>query len=103
MPTDGLGSGRSSVIFGLATLTLLAGLGGSRLTYHEAIWALNAREMLASGDFLVPTIDGRPWLEKPPLGAWLIAASGWPFGGVTEASARLPSALAAIGLCLGVG
>ena len=28
------------------------------------------------GAVLVPTIDGRPWLEKPPLAAWLVAACG---------------------------
>ncbi len=94
---------KSLAIAFMAALAIFVGLGASRLTYHEAIWAQSAREMLASGLWLIPTLDGRPWLEKPPLGTWLIAASSTVFGRVDESAARLPSALAAIGLCLGVG
>src|SRR4051812_40391968 len=100
MPDAGLGRNRIAAIAALACLTLLPGLGSSRLTYHEAIWATTAREMIASRDWLVPTIDGRPWVEKPPLGTWAIAASGWLLGGVGERAARLPSAVAGIVLCL---
>lgn len=85
-----------------AAVTLLVALGSARLSPHEAIWAQSAREMIASGDVLIPTVDGRPWLEKPPLATWLIAASGLAFGRVSEVAARLPSALAAVLLCLGV-
>ena len=80
----------------VAAMTLLVALGAARLSPHEAIWAQSAREMIASGDVLVPAIDGRPWLEKPPLGTWLIAASGLVFGRVSEVAARLPSTLAAV-------
>ena len=58
--------------------------------------------MVASGDWLVPTIGGQPWLEKPPLPIWLVAGSSWVMGGVTEWSARVPSALAALGVAVGV-
>ena len=86
-----------------ARLTLGVGLGGSgRLTYHEAIWAQSAREMIADGSPLVPTLDGRPWLEKPPLGTWLIALSGRVAGGIDEGIARGPSAVAATLLALAV-
>ncbi|HWE35168.1 MAG TPA: glycosyltransferase family 39 protein [Isosphaeraceae bacterium] len=76
--------------------------GPGRLSYHEAIWAQSARELLARGDWLVPTLDGRPWLEKPPLATWLIALTGLAFGRVDEVAARVPSAVAAVGLALGV-
>jgi 4-amino-4-deoxy-L-arabinose transferase-like glycosyltransferase len=90
-------------VVGLAALTLGVGLGRSgRLTYHEAIWAQAAREMLASGSVLVPTVSGRPWLEKPPLGPWLIALAGQCAGGIDEATARAPSALAGLALALGL-
>ena len=60
----------------LAALTLGVGLGGwSRLSYHEAFVAQAAREMLAGGDLMTPTIGGRPWLEKPPA-IWLAAMAG---------------------------
>src|SRR4051812_32818522 len=87
----------------LALATLGAGLGSSgRLTYHEAIVAQGAREMIARGDWVVPTLGGRPWLEKPPLAHWLVAGIGQLAGGVNESVARLPSALAAFGVALGI-
>src|SRR5690606_37895433 len=73
-----------------------------RLTYHEAIVAQAGREMTATGDLLTPTIVGRPWLEKPPLAIWLVAATGRLAGGIGEASARLPSAISAALLIAGV-
>ena len=102
-PKDALGPKRIAAIAGLAAVTLLVGLGASRLSYHEAIWAQSARETIAAADPVVPLLDGRPWLEKPPLGTWLIAASARVSGGVTEAAARFPSAIAAMILCVGVG
>ncbi len=103
MPETRLGPARGASIVGLCALTLGLGLGGSgRLTYHEAFVAQAAREMIARGAVLVPTIDGRPWLEKPPLAAWLAAGSGRLSGEVTEFAARAPSALAATLLALGV-
>ena len=87
----------------LAALALFPGLGrSSRLTYHEAFVAQGAREILASGQWIYPTIGGLPWLEKPPLPWWLTAVLGRFSGGVDEFVARLPSAVAGIGLVLGV-
>src|SRR6185312_12459714 len=84
-------------------LTLWVGLGGAgRLTYHEAFVAQAAREMIASGDILTPAVGGRPWLEKPPLAVWLAAVTGRASGGVSEAAARAPSAVAAALLALGI-
>src|SRR3954454_9076039 len=98
-----LGWARLAMIAGLAALTLGVGLGGAgRLTYHEAFVAQAAREMVASGDALVPTIGGRPWLEKPPLAVWLVALLARLAGGVSEALARAPSAVAAGVLAVGV-
>lgn len=103
MATTPLGLARWGALVGLSVLTMGVGLGSSgRLTYHEAIVAQAAREMIASGDMVSPTIGGRPWLEKPPLAIWLAAASGRVAGGVTEFSARLPSAVAAGLLVLGL-
>ena len=103
MPETRLGAARLATIVGLSALTLGIGLGGSgRLTYHEAFVAQAARELIARGCVLVPTIDGQPWLEKPPLAFWLVALAGKMAGGVTEAVARAPSAVAATLLALGV-
>jgi 4-amino-4-deoxy-L-arabinose transferase-like glycosyltransferase len=90
------------LIVGLSLLTVGLGLGrAGRLTYHEAFVAQAAREMIAGGDVLVPTMGGLPWLEKPPLAIWLVALSGRLAGGVTEALSRAPSAVAATLLALG--
>jgi 4-amino-4-deoxy-L-arabinose transferase-like glycosyltransferase len=103
MPEARLGPSRIAWIVVLAALALGPALGSAgRLTYHEAIWAQVAREMLAHGTLVTPTLDGRPWLEKPPLGPWLIACASYPAGGVSETAARVPSALAATLLALGV-
>jgi len=98
-----LGAARLGGVAALAALTLGVGLGGSsRLTYHEAFVAQAAREMIASGDPLTPTLGGRPWLEKPPLAVWLVVLAGRAAGGVGESAARLPSAVAAALLAVGV-
>jgi 4-amino-4-deoxy-L-arabinose transferase-like glycosyltransferase len=103
MDANILGPKRILALVGLSTLSLFTSLGSSsRLSYHEAIGAQSAREMLERGDIWVQSLDNHPWLEKPPLGVWPIALTGWLFNGVSEAVARLPSALAAIGLAIGV-
>ncbi len=94
---------RLGVVVGLSALTLGVALGTSgRLTYHEAFVAQSAREMIASGNVIVPTMGGRPWLEKPPLAIWLSALTGRLAGGVSETAARLPSAVMAGVLALTV-
>lgn len=62
--------------------------------------AETAREMVASGDYLAPRFNGELRLQKPPLAYWLTAASYRLLGRVDEFSARLPAALAAIGVML---
>ena len=102
----GLGGKQIAAIVGLLALTVGVNLGGaSRLTYHEAFVAQPAREMIASGipgGWLVPTVNGQPWVEKPPLLIWLVACLSFAAGGVNEWTTRAPSALATVGLALGV-
>lgn len=62
----------------------------------EARYAEIPREMLATGDFLTPRINGVPYLEKPPLLYWMNAASMRLFG-LTPWAARLPARLAGLG------
>jgi 4-amino-4-deoxy-L-arabinose transferase-like glycosyltransferase len=80
-------------------ITLFFKLGNTAfLGADEPRYARVAEEMWQTGDYVVPTLHGKPWLEKPPLYYWLAALS-YSILGVSEASARLPSALAAA-LCL---
>lgn len=69
----------------------------SLLDPDEAHYAELTREMLRSGSWLVPLLDGRPYIDKPVLFHWFQGASAWLLG-ETEFAARLPSALAALAL-----
>ena len=89
-----------ALIILVASLALLPGLGSPRLSYHEAIWAQSAVESREAGHVLIPLLDGRPWLEKPPLGIWLIEFCTHVVP--REAGARLPSAIAAAILALSI-
>lgn len=53
-----------------------------------------AREMLVSRDWITPHFDTLPYLDKPALYFWLVATS-FRLGGVSEWTARFPSALMA--------
>jgi 4-amino-4-deoxy-L-arabinose transferase-like glycosyltransferase len=71
------------------------GLGAGEFWRTEGLRAIIAAEFLHSGNWLVPTLYGEPLFTKPPGMYAAIALVSWPFGGVTEWTARLPSALAA--------
>ena len=57
-----------------------------------------ARNMLDSGDWVTPHLNGVAYMEKPPLKYWMIAVSFQIFG-VHDWAARLPMALFAVALC----
>jgi 4-amino-4-deoxy-L-arabinose transferase-like glycosyltransferase len=54
--------------------------------------------ILQSHDWVIPHLDGVPYIEKAPLPYWLIAVSYAIFG-VHDSAARIPFALGAILLC----
>src|SRR2546430_8730140 len=58
----------------------------------EPCYAQIAREMLVRHDWITPTLDGRPWLEKPALYYWQ-AMLAYHIFGVSDSAARLPSAI----------
>jgi len=77
----------------LLALLWFAPLDGRRLHHpDEGRYAEIAREMLVSGDWVTPRLNGLKYFEKPPLQYWLTAASYAAFG-VHDWSARLPAAL----------
>lgn len=84
-------------LFPLAALLFLVGLGSYDLwPADEPRFAEVAREMIDSGDALVPRVNGERYLEKPPLFFWAIALCSLPQGEVSAWSARLPSVLGAL-------
>src|SRR5215468_7981882 len=65
----------------------------------EGRYAEIPREMLARGEWVVPYLQGQPYLDKPPLLYWLVMCSYSVFG-IHDWSARLVPALAVHGCLL---
>ncbi|MGB3616437.1 MAG: glycosyltransferase family 39 protein, partial [Elainellaceae cyanobacterium] len=63
----------------------------------EPLFAEAARQMLLTGDWITPYFNEATRFDKPPLIYWLMAIA-YRIGGVNAWTARLPSALAAMGL-----
>ncbi len=92
---------RILVVF-LAMFQLFWALGAFPLTDRdEGEYASSAQEMTRSGDYIVPHLNQRPYLEKPILFFWTLALSFKALG-ENEFAARLPSALAAFLLVMGM-
>jgi 4-amino-4-deoxy-L-arabinose transferase-like glycosyltransferase len=86
----------------VAMLTLFYGLGGyGIIDGNESLYAESAREMAQTGNWTVPTLNGLPYLEKPPLFIWAIVAANQLLDSI-EVAPRLVSACAALLLVLGV-
>lgn len=97
MPGNGLPPRGAALLLGLTAALLLLRLGQVPLVGpDEPRYARVAVEMRRSGDLVTPTLQGRPWLEKPPLYYWMAGAS-FEVLGEGETAARLPSVLAAVG------
>ena len=63
----------------------------------EAKYAQASREMLTAGNWLVPTYDGRPFFDKPPL-FYVLQIASFALAGTTEVAARSVTALSALAL-----
>ncbi len=81
------------LVAALVALPFLASRGIYEPT--EGRYAQCAREMLDSGQWLVPTLEGEPHWTKPPLAYWAIAI-GMKILGANDAGARLANAIAFI-------
>lgn len=79
----------------LSAVLFFYGLGACELYRTENLRAVIAAEFLRTGNWIVPTLYGEPLFTKPPGCYAAIAAASWPFGEVSDVTARLPSALAA--------
>jgi 4-amino-4-deoxy-L-arabinose transferase-like glycosyltransferase len=82
------------IVLGLAAILFFARLGARAIWSSEFRWAEIAREMQITSNYFWPTINGRPYYDKPLGTYWLVIASTWVTGGMNEAAARLPCAIA---------
>ena len=79
------------LVSALGLLLLVPLLGQIDFHHEEGRRVLPAREMLTSGNWIVPTLWERPYLSKPPGIYWMLAASFSVFGEITTWSARAVS------------
>lgn len=83
-----------------AVLPYFIDLGGSAIwDANEAFYVETPREMLQRGDFVSPTFNYQPRLNKPVLSYWIVAAFYKVFG-VSVGIQRLPIAIAAVAMIL---
>lgn len=105
-PSAPLGWPARLLLAGAAFLIFFAGLGSYPLLEpDEGRYAEIPREMLASGDFVTPHLNGVLYFEKPPLYYWLNAAA-LTLPGRPELLCRLAGALfglAGVGLAWALG
>ncbi len=80
----------------IVLFSLLVGLGSVPLfDEDEGAYSEVTREMLQSGDYITPRLNGDTFFHKPPMIYWAQAASVSLFG-LNEFALRLPSALASL-------
>jgi 4-amino-4-deoxy-L-arabinose transferase-like glycosyltransferase len=85
---------KSALLLALLVLqSIYLGLGLKPMDKTQEVRvAETAREMVESGNWLVPHLNGELRLRKPPLAYWLTAMSYRAFGEVNEFTARFASA-----------
>lgn len=71
----------------------LINLGMNPIMADEPTRAVVAQEMILSGNYLVPTINGEWYYNKPPFYNWLLAGVFLLSGSQSEWMVRLPSVL----------
>ncbi len=94
---------KNSEIFHIVILVILSSaiffvnIGGWDLwNPDEPRYAQVAKEMMESGNWILPHLNNQVYPDKPPVFFWLIALCSMVQGVVTSLSARFPSALAAV-------
>lgn len=95
-PVTAFGWSGAVVVLTLSAILFCARLGLRALWSSEFRWAEVAREMILSRNFFWPTINGFVYYDKPLGSYWMVVASTWVTGGMNEAAARLPCAIAGI-------
>lgn len=94
---------KKQILFFLILAVILLFFGNDSLAVTDSVesnYALTAKEMVLSGDWISPQIYGQYWYDKPVLFYWLTALSFKVFG-FTEFAARLfPAVFGFSALCL---
>jgi 4-amino-4-deoxy-L-arabinose transferase-like glycosyltransferase len=84
-------------LLGLGLLLIATGIGlRDPWPADEPRFALVARDMVATGEWLLPRVGGQPYPDKPPLFFWLMAL-GLQASGALRLAFLLPSLLSGVG------
>lgn len=81
----------------LLPAALLVNLGTMTFIDDESIRALVALEMDLSGNYLVPTLNGEPYYNKPPLYNWFLLLWFNLFGEFSESASRSATVFCLLG------
>jgi 4-amino-4-deoxy-L-arabinose transferase-like glycosyltransferase len=76
-----------------ACVPFFLNLGYLQIAGSEGRWLSISQKMLETGGWLEPKLGDAFYGDKPLLSYWTIVLTALPFGRVTEAIARLPSAI----------
>jgi 4-amino-4-deoxy-L-arabinose transferase-like glycosyltransferase len=87
-------------LFALALFSL-SPLFGRMLSGHESVQPQTSREMFNGGSWLVPSVGGDAWLERPPVPMWFICGV-YAVAGTSnsDAVARFAAVLVAVPIVL---
>ena len=89
-----------AVLLAVAIVPYFIDLGGSSIwDANEAFYVETPREMMEHRDYVTPTFNYEPRLNKPVLSYWIVAGFYYLFG-VSVAVQRVPIAMAALVLIL---
>lgn len=92
-----------AIVLLLGAAVFLPNLGQEiSLKKNEGRHAEIARNMLQTGQYIVPYTCGKPYIDKPPFFNWTVAALSLGTGRADIVTARLASALSAIAAALAV-
>ena len=80
------------IVFLLWAGIYLPSLGSPEFKGEEGRRVLPAVTMLETGNWIVPSVGGEDYYNKPPGINWLVAISFWVTGAHSELAARLVSA-----------
>jgi len=80
----------------IAIALLFIGLGDAGLFRSESRWAEIVREMIQTGQYFNPTLNGESYFDKPLLSYWLVVVIHGLTGQLNEWTLRLPSAISGL-------
>jgi 4-amino-4-deoxy-L-arabinose transferase-like glycosyltransferase len=83
-------------VFLLAATMAVWNIRGMAMENHECFVSITAREMLSSGNWVIPTCNGELRIKKTPLSYWLVAGLAKITGNIDEFTVRFPSAVFAV-------